>query len=101
MATKKQIVPAYMLLSLQHGYANVSTTQIARLSKGSQPLINYHYQSKAALTKAMFKRALEEECYPIIAQGWVFNDRLLTEVIVEAGPKSLETVKQAIGYVMP
>lgn len=48
----QRIVDVALELFATHGYGSVSTTQIAKAAKISQPSIHYHYRNKDALWKA-------------------------------------------------
>jgi len=49
---RQRIVDVALELFATHGYGSVSTTEIAKAAKISQPSIHYHYQNKDALWKA-------------------------------------------------
>ena len=49
---RQRIVDVALELFATHGYGSVSTTQIAKEAKISQPSIHYHYSNKDALWKA-------------------------------------------------
>jgi len=48
----QRIVDVALELFATHGYGSVSTTQIAKAAKISQPSIHYHYKNKDSLWKA-------------------------------------------------
>jgi AcrR family transcriptional regulator len=71
---RDEVMTAALVLSVAVGYTRVTRDMIA-LHVGITPqAIQYHIGTMAALRRDIMRKAIADECLPVIAQGMALRD---------------------------